>query len=293
MLRRVATVLLALWFIAAPVLAHGGAGGPSQVSVDAGRADARPRSKGEAVIPFAKGERLRYRVHWLGIPVGWAELSVRYEKDKKGKPMLHFGSTARSSGFFSLIYNVDDQVDSYFELHNLRSRSYRIRQSEGHYKSNKRIDFYHSMGKAVYFKNQNRPVVYDLKPGAKDPLSSLYFVRMQELEVGKPVTVHAFVRRKNARIPVEVLRKEVLNTDFGEVETYLLTPPPEYEGIFKKSGRIYIWLSADERKVPVKMKSEIIVGAITAVLVEVDEQTAKVFPGQKNIGMRSEPVNKP
>jgi len=239
------------------------------------------RSEGGTALPFSKSERLRYRVYWLGIPVGWAELSVKYGRDEKGRPQLRFQSRAQSSGIFSLIFRVDDKVDSYFDLKNMRSTSYRINQQEGHYKGKKRIDFYHSLGKAVYLKDHEKPIIYDLTPGAQDPLSSLYYVRMQDMKVGGSLMVQSFVRRKNALIKVKVLKKEILQTAFGPLEAYKLSPSSEYEGIFKKSGPILAWFSADDLKIPLRMESKVIVGSIAVVLEKIDHETARTFLERK------------
>jgi hypothetical protein len=238
----------------------------------------RPESDGNALIPFSMSERLRYRGYWMGIPVGWAELSVSYEEDEEGRPILHFKSRAWSSGIFSRIYPVEDQVDSYFDLDNLRPLRYRIKQSEGKHRNDKRIDFDHISGKATYSKNQEEPRTFDVTPGIQDPLSSLYYLRLQEMEVGKQVKVQSFVRRQDAVIDVDVLRISVIETGFGILDTYLVSPSSQYEGIFKKSGRIKVWLSADELKIPIRIESRVPVGAIMGVLKEVDEETAKVFP---------------
>ncbi|HAP36800.1 MAG TPA: hypothetical protein DCQ28_13015 [Bacteroidetes bacterium] len=39
-------------------------------------------------------------------------------------------------------------------------------------------------------------------------------------------------------------------------------------GLFKSEGRILIWLSDDERKIPVKVNTKVIIGSIDAELKE-------------------------
>jgi hypothetical protein len=39
-------------------------------------------------------------------------------------------------------------------------------------------------------------------------------------------------------------------------------------GIFKNSGRLVIWVTDDERRMPVLMKSKVAIGSISVVLVE-------------------------
>ena len=278
MFRRSRALRIILLMSALLMLTRGAPSGPMATAAGEGVGHARHKSDGGAVLPFSMSERLLYRGYWMGIPVGWAELSVSYEEDEEGRPILHFRSKAWSSGIFGRIYPVEDRVDSYFDLNNLRPLRYRIKQSEGNHKHDKRIDFDHSSGKATYSKDQEPPRVFDVTPGVQDPLSSLYYIRMQEIEVGKTVKVQSFIRRKNAEVEVEVLRKGLIETDFGIIDTYVVSPSSKYEGVFKKSGRITVWLSADELKIPIRIESRIAVGAIMGVLKEVDEETAKMFP---------------
>ncbi len=46
----------------------------------------------------------------------------------------------------------------------------------------------------------------------------------------------------------------------------MVKPLLKSEGIFMRKGDVYIWLTDDDRKIPVKMKSKVKVGAVNAVL---------------------------
>jgi hypothetical protein len=39
------------------------------------------------------------------------------------------------------------------------------------------------------------------------------------------------------------------------------------EGIFNRKGDMYIWLTDDQRRIPVRMQTKVAVGSITATLV--------------------------
>jgi hypothetical protein len=68
-------------------------------------------------------------------------------------------------------------------------------------------------------------------------------------------------------IEVQVLKKERIKTVLGEVNTILINPLLKNEGIFERKGAIFIWLTDDERRIPVKMKTKVAIGSITATLV--------------------------
>jgi hypothetical protein len=88
-----------------------------------------------------------------------------------------------------------------------------------------------------------------------------------KLEVGKSVFVDVFDSKKLWNVEVQVLRKEKISTILGEVETIVIKPLMKSEGIFNRKGEILIWLTDDQKRIPVKMNTKVVVGAITATLV--------------------------
>ena len=46
----------------------------------------------------------------------------------------------------------------------------------------------------------------------------------------------------------------------------MIQPLMKSEGIFESKGNIYIWLTDDERRIPVMVRSKITIGSITALL---------------------------
>jgi len=65
---------------------------------------------------------------------------------------------------------------------------------------------------------------------------------------------------------VKVLRREEIVTPVGRFKTIVVHPLLKSEGIFARTGDMFIWLTDDERRIPVQMKSKVIVGSITATL---------------------------
>jgi hypothetical protein len=100
-----------------------------------------------------------------------------------------------------------------------------------------------------------------------DPLSSFYYVRTLKLEVGQPVFVDILDNKKLWNVKVLVLRKEKIRTKLGSFDTIVIKPLMKSEGIFNRKGDILIWLTDDERRLPVMMLTKVAVGSITATLV--------------------------
>ena len=67
---------------------------------------------------------------------------------------------------------------------------------------------------------------------------------------------------------MKVLGREVVETPAGKFKCVVIEPKLKAGGIFKNKGRLVIWLTDDERRMPVLMKSKVAIGSISATLVE-------------------------
>jgi len=63
-----------------------------------------------------------------------------------------------------------------------------------------------------------------------------------------------------------VIKKERIKTILGKVDTIVIKPILNFPGIFRHKGNIYIWLTDDQKRLPVRMKTEIVFGAVSATL---------------------------
>ncbi|HLO24600.1 MAG TPA: DUF3108 domain-containing protein, partial [Geobacteraceae bacterium] len=114
-----------------------------------------------------------------------------------------------------------------------------------------------------------------IKGNTYDPYSSFYYLRTLPLEVGKSVYVSMLDTKQLWNVEVQVLKKERMKTILGEVNTILIKPLIKSEGIFERKGEIFIWLTDDARRIPVKMKTKVAIGSITATLVGGNFQPAQ------------------
>jgi hypothetical protein len=76
-----------------------------------------------------------------------------------------------------------------------------------------------------------------------------------------------FDNEKVYDLEVQVLRKERITVPAGTFDTVLIKPLLQSEGIFSRKGPIYTWLTDDRRRIPVRIKTSVVVGSLTAELV--------------------------
>jgi hypothetical protein len=85
--------------------------------------------------------------------------------------------------------------------------------------------------------------------------------------VGTSYYIDIFDCKKLWNTEVKVLRREEIETPLGKFRTVVIKPLLKSEGIFARTGDMYIWLTDDDRRIPVLMKSKVKIGSITATLV--------------------------
>jgi len=207
--------------------------------------------------------RFVYDIYWSGIKAGEAALS--YENTTEG---ITITSRAQSAPFISVFYKVDDISQSILAPDGHPSK-YTVKIHEGSRKRNKVTYFSakpESSAQKVIFtdKLNNERVEFNLERPAFDPLSAAYEISRRTLKVGQPEYIDIFDNKKIFNTEVQVLGKERISTPAGEFDTILIKPLLKSEGIFIQKGEIYIWLTDDEKRIPVMLKSKVKIGSFTA-----------------------------
>ena len=217
---------------------------------------------------FAVPERLVFDVSWSGIKAGTAVQEISQTGD-----VVTITSTAKSADWLSVFYKVDDHLEAVMtrgengQLFGV-PRIYRENLSEGRTRFHKEVTFDHANRTSLIVNYLDKTSVnFAITPITYDSLSCFYFARLQNPEIGQSFYVDVFDGKRLHNTEVKVLRREVLETDVGTFKTIVIMPVLKTNGIFSKTGDLYIWLTDDERHIPVKMKSKVKIGSITAKLV--------------------------
>lgn len=235
---------------------------------------------------YREGERLVYDVTWFGIRAGEGTLESRGIVSLNGQRAYHLVTTAQSAAVISKFYRVDDRNESYLAMDPMRALLFEKHLREGRYRHSSRTVFDHAKGVATFryldFTHVPKEITrleeaerygkyvnqeFSLTPGALDELSVLYFVRTLPLLANTTVTANVFASRKNWELEVKVLGRETLETVLGRRETFRVEPLLKFEGIFQRKGRMVVWITDDAERVPVQMKSEIVIGSFVSTLI--------------------------
>ena len=236
--------------------------------------------------PFQPGEKMYFVLKYGGIPAGEATLEVHDMTEIDEVEAYHFVMTARSNSFVDIFFKVRDRIDSYADAGMNRSLFYRKDQEEGKTRRNIRVEFDWEENKSTYVNFNSEPKVISQMEGTFDPLSAFYYTRLfdfrNKYEFESPVTDG----EKSLMGILRVTGRETINVPAGTFKTLVLEPDlKNMEGVFakKQNAKIKIWITDDERRLLVQMKSKAIVGSFVAELVAVEEYSpVKVSSAKKN-----------
>lgn len=211
-------------------------------------------------------ETLNYRITFRGIPAGEAIINVETNENSQKIKL-----SAKSYPVIDVFYPIRIQATSVFSLPEFYLTSYEKISQEGHGKEKtEKIIIDHLKGIATYFKNNKEKKKIAAPKDIQDPFSCIYAYRRFSENISA-MALNITDGKKIIKGAVHIIKQEKIETPAGSFDTILVEPVMEgVKGVFSKSpgSRLFVWLSDDDKKIPVQLKSAISIGDFTAILVK-------------------------
>jgi hypothetical protein len=219
-----------------------------------------------AETPAVKtGERLTYHISWLNILAGTAVMEVQADGAEGYAKLV---TTAQSRPAISKFFPVDNRVESLFDLRTELPQHMVFRRREGRNKEDIEYTFHHAEGTVTAVRHGTTETL-PIPAGTQDLISCLYYVRNQlPMTPGASLMLNVYHDKKNRSVEVRVEHIETLEGVWGKVETAQVLVIMPFKGLFINKGNIRVWFTTDQRRIPVRMKANVIIGAIVADLVD-------------------------
>jgi hypothetical protein len=220
-------------------------------------------------LHFGPGERASFRITYLKLLAGRASLSVD-PAFVAGR--FHLVAEARSQGFFAWLFRfrVDDRTVADWDPETGCSWGIEKRLHEGRAVRDQVVSIDPTTGVAHVRDPKIKQERFDLAPCVLDVLSAFYALRVRGVSEGALLELPVFDNGKHYRLGVRFLGRELLDlpAPFGKRTPTIVVEPQLLEGtgLFVKKGRLKIWLTDDERRVPVRMRSRVALGSVSADL---------------------------
>jgi hypothetical protein len=224
--------------------------------------------------PYETGEKASYKASWNGVPVATADIEttpITFE----GKKSYRVRIDAKTSRGLDLIWKMRDTITSVFDAKSLAPSRFVFSQRENSRVIDTEAKFNHAAKKWAVNRWQEgrKPSVYDFDSNnTLDPITAVYLARSIDLNVGEKLFFNVFGGRYQYLLELNVEKKEPVELESGAViQTFKVVP--KLTNLTKKgyAGRVNeaaIWISADERRIPVKLWSKIFAGNVYIELVQ-------------------------
>lgn len=219
------------------------------------------------VVPksVCEPETLVYSVGWGPFNAGYVVLTVVPDKENG---TIELGAKALSNNFISVFYRMRDYIITTVDAQGLYPCFFEEHLREGkRYKVNSYALFDHVGGKVLVQGRTFKSV--DVPSFVQNYISVLYYLRKAvAFAPGDTFTEQLFVHGKVHPIFFKVKKSDPVKVDAGTFPCMLLEPKLAGEGrAFNKRDKLEVWVSDDNRQMPVHIKSKIKFGSINAKLV--------------------------
>ena len=219
---------------------------------------------------FKKGEFLRYDVTYGYFSAATATLEIAdFPKKINGRNTFHVVGKGKSAGALNWFFKVEDRYETYIDEEAILPWKFIRHVREGGYELDRDIRFDQYLNTATV--TQNGDKYYNVEPNTQDLLSAFYYARtldMQDAEIGQEFVINTFFDREMYPLKFKFLGSEVVTTDLGSFNCLKFRPMVEKGRVFKEEEDMTLWVSDDANKVPIRVKSDLLVGSIEMDLVE-------------------------
>jgi hypothetical protein len=221
-----------------------------------------PKSAAQTKAPFLVGERMEYEVRFGPLKVGNGHMEVVGLENIRGRDAWHTAFWVQGGTFF---YKVNDVYESWIDTATFSSLRFVQQLEEGTSDKERRYDIYPE--KDIYYEmHKNPPREHESAHQPLDDGSFLYFIRTIPLVVGETYDFNRYFRPDRNPVRIRVLRRERITVPAGTFNAIVIQPVIKTTGIFSENGQALIWLSDDDRKIMLQLKSKVSFGSLNLYL---------------------------
>lgn len=213
---------------------------------------------------------MKLRIHYGVLNAGYATLEVK-DAVVNNKKVFHAVGKGYTTGMSRFFFKVDDTYESYFDKETGLPYQFVRKIDEGGYTKNM---------EGFFDQSADRVLVKDYKSGSsksfnvvdktQDVMSMFYYLRnhpnIDILKVGESVTVNMFFDEEVSQFKLKFVGRENVDTKYGRIPSMIFKPLVQSGRVFKEQESVTVWISADQNKIPVRIKADLAVGSLKADL---------------------------
>jgi len=224
-------------------------------------------------IGLPENERLLYDIKYGMISAGSSTFNT-IKTTFEDEDAWRIYTTAQTNSVFDKVFKVRDTIESIATYDSLYSLKFTKNMSEGSYRQHRIHRNYLKEKYSVYLRfnhkiNKFIDTIIEIPSNTYDLLSAMSKIRTLQLEPGDEIPLNVTVDGKNYDAIISVLRKEEIKTILGNKQCLVIEPALKGDAIFKQTGVIHVWITDDDKKIPVLLQSKVIFGHFRAILTDI------------------------
>lgn len=210
--------------------------------------------------PFRVGESLQFSAKLGFIRLGTGHMEIAGVDSVRGVPSFHFrfGLTGGNA-----LYRLESIMESWTGVHDLKSRRFSQDNNENGKTRDREYEIYPDSGFYRLDGGEAQPT----PDHPLDDASFIYFIRTQDLRVGREYKLDYYFRKEKNPLIIRVEKRERCDLPDGvKAECLVVRPVMGDRGIFAPRQDARVWITDDERRLPVQIRTRFPWGTITLKL---------------------------
>jgi hypothetical protein len=213
---------------------------------------------------FAAGETLSFSVKYGFLTAGDAIIATSDTTMGNGREAYKVAFNVDSKPVFNWIFKVTDRYSTYIDKQGLFPWRFEQHIREGGYSRDFVAQFDQVNHEAITTEKN-----YRIPPYVHDIMSAFFYSRTidyKDFKVGQRIHLQNFFKDSTYELDVKFKGRQRVEVEAGTFDCVIVEPLAREGGLFKSDGSVYIWLTDDERKIPVKVSTKIAIGSIDSEL---------------------------
>lgn len=213
---------------------------------------------------FAREEKMTFNLKFGFVKGGEAEMTIK-DTVFNGQKAISYYILAKTTGLAQTLYGVNDYYETIVDAQTrLPLKAIRSVQ-EGTYQHYNETLFYHDADSI-----QSKEAGWSKAPDNLLDIVSVFFYFIyknpfENLQPGDAVTYPTYHADKISDIRIKFLRNEIVKTEIGSINCYVLNPTIDKGKVLKRAEGVRFYLSS-AKKLPVLISFDMRVGDLKAVI---------------------------
>ncbi|MCK9269583.1 MAG: DUF3108 domain-containing protein [Bacteroidales bacterium] len=218
------------------------------------------------------GEKLKYKVYYESlltgkVNAGTATLEVKNSNRLfNGREVYHIVGIGKSNSAFDFFFKVRDRFESYVDKQGIFPHLFIRRTREGNYRKEDDVTFDHKNLKVT-----SRTETKKITRYIQDIVSASYYARTlsaDTLKEGDNISVNFFLDDSAYVSVIQFQGRQIVETELGKFRCLAFKPMVVTGEVFSNPYPMTLWITDDENKLPILVKSAVIVGSVKMELIK-------------------------